>query len=320
VHQADQTWLIYLVMVLYGLSYGVLGPAQSALLTNIVPTDLLGDANGVLELGQGLLRLLGPLAGAGLFIIVGPHRIALIDAATFLVAAASLVFVRVNEAAPQPRRQRWTHELAAGMRYIVKQVALRQALVAGVIAATVFGFGETLMYALTSQGLHRPPAFVGVLVAVQGAGAILGALTAAPLGRRVGEGWTMGIAFALMAGGALTALPARLPLVVAAFALFGISLPWVMVSLMTLAQRVTPSELQGRVFAAGEMWVTTPQALSIALGAALISVVGYRVLLGIMAVVLAIAAGYLLTRRAQRPTAMPQAPEAHASQSQASSE
>ena len=312
VHHADQTWLIYLVMGLYGLSYGVLGPAQSALLTHLVPTDLLGEANGVLELGQALLRLLGPLAGAGLFILIGPHRIALIDAATFWVAAAALGFVRVHETTPEPHAQRWTHELVAGMRYIVRHVTLRQAIVAGAIAATVFGFGETLMYALTANGLHRPPAFVGVLVAVQGAGAILGAVTAAPLGRRVGEGWTMGIAFALMVGGALAALPARLPLVVAAFALFGVSLPWVMVSLMTLAQRVTPAELQGRVFAAGDMWITTPQAVSIALGAGLITLVGYRTLLAIMAGVLAIAAGYLLTRREQRPTSIVQAPTAHA--------
>ena len=122
-------------------------------------------------------------------------------------------------------------------------------------------------------------------------------MTAAPLDRRVGEGWTMGIALALMAGSAVMALPARLPLVVAAFALFGATVPWVMVSLTTLAQRVTPPHLQGRVFAAAEMWITTPQALSIALAAGLITVTGYRVLLGVMAVVLTSAAGYLFTRR-----------------------
>ena len=60
-----QVWLIDVVMFAYGLSYGLIGPAQSALLTVMIPADLLPDANAALRTAKALVRLLGPLAGAG---------------------------------------------------------------------------------------------------------------------------------------------------------------------------------------------------------------------------------------------------------------
>ena len=50
-------------MFAYGLSSIVLGPAQSALLTVMVPADLLPDANGALRTAQESLRLIGPWSG-----------------------------------------------------------------------------------------------------------------------------------------------------------------------------------------------------------------------------------------------------------------
>ena len=54
------------------------------------------------------------------------------------------------------------------------------------------------------------------------------------------------------------------------------------------------------MYAAVEFLITTPQTISIALGAALVTVAGYRTLLLAMAVVIALAAGYLLSRPEQR--------------------
>jgi hypothetical protein len=67
----------------------------------------------------------------------------------------------------------------------------------------------------------------------------------------------------------------------------------VIVSLTTLVQRSTPSELQGRAYAAADALITTPQTISIAVGAALVGVVGYQVLLVAMAACNALAGAYL---------------------------
>ena len=184
-----QVWLIDAVMFGYGLSYGVLGPAQSALLTVMVPADLLPDANGALRTAQEVLRLIGPLAGAGLFVAVGAHVIAIIDAATFAFPVISLLLLRVREPAPQPPAGRWARQLAAGVRHVWCTVELRHVIVAGAVTTTVFGFAETINYAIASNGLHRPAAFVGVLAALSKAQAPSRAASAPP---RWSAGWARG--------------------------------------------------------------------------------------------------------------------------------
>jgi hypothetical protein len=96
-------------------------------------------------------------------------------------------------------------------------------------------------------------------------------------------------------------MPPVLPSVLAGVVLFGVSIPWLVVGFTTLLQRLTPPGLQGRVYAAADTLVTTPQTVSIAVGAALIGVTGYRPLLAALAAVVTLAAVYLLTRPEQRP-------------------
>ena len=160
----------------------------------------------------------------------------------------------------------------------------------------VFGFAETVTFAIAGDGLHRPAAFVGIMVAVQGIGALAGGLTAARLIRRHGELRVMALGLLLAAAGFVLELPPILATVLGGEILVGAGLPWLVVALISLAQRLTPADVQGRVFAAAETLITTPQTIAIALGAALIGATGYRPLLIAMALGVTLAASYLLTR------------------------
>jgi predicted MFS family arabinose efflux permease len=202
-------------------------------------------------------------------------------------------------------QNRWRRELIAGIRHVFGTVQLRQVVIAGAISTTVFGFAETITYAVAGSGLHQRPAFVGVLVAVQGIGAVVGGPTAAMLVRRLGEGRLVAIGLLVAAAGATLEMPPTLTPVIAGFILFGMAIPWIVVALISLTQRLTPNDLQGRAYAAVDTLITTPQTMSIALGAGLIAVAGYRALLIAMAGTMSIAAAYLLTRgdQRQRPSA-----------------
>lgn len=296
VRSAHQIWLIYLVMVLYGLTYALLGVAQSALLEEIAPAELLADANAFLRTAQEMLRLVGPLVGSGLFLLAGGHVVALLDALTFLVPVGCLFAVRHVEPLPQTWQRHWWAEMLAGIRFVARSGPLRQIVLATGCALFVFGFNETTLFAIAGQGLHRPPAFVGVLIAVQGAGGVLAGPPAAPLIRRWGEARLVGTGLLAAAAGAALEMSPLLPAVVAGLLLIGMSLPWIVVGLFTQAQRTAPSAVQGRVFAAAFTLVSVPQAVSIAVGAALIGVLPYPLLLGTTAVVIALSAVYLLSR------------------------
>jgi len=297
VHGRGQVWIIYAVMFGYGAANGLLGAAQTALLTDLVPGDLLGEANAALQMLSQGLRLISPLLGAGLLAWVGARPVILLDAGTFGVAAVSVLALRLRE--PRPRRApvRWRGEFSAGMRHVARTPALRRPLVACLIAVTVFGFFETVPFAVVGQGLHRSPAFLGVLNSLQGAGALVGGALAALVMRRTSERALMAGGLAACAAAALLLLTGSLPLVLAGMAAIGLCIVWINVGAVTLIQRRTPGPLIGRVDAALEFAIVVPQAASIALGAALIAAVNYRILLIAMAAVIGLAAGYLATGR-----------------------
>jgi MFS family permease len=299
VHGRGQVWLIYIVMFGYGVANSLITSAQTALLPELVPGELLGQANSALQVASQGLRVVTPLLGAGLLAWVGATPVILLDAGTFVVATLTVLALRLRE----PRRPRtaahWRAEFSAGIRYAVATPALRRPMVACLIAVSVLGFFETVPFAVVGQGLHRRPEFLGVLVSLQGVGALAGGVLAAPVMRRTSERALIAGGLAMCAAGSLLLITASLPLVLVAGAALGVCLVWVNVGAVTLIQRRTPGALLGRVDAALEFTIVVPQAASIALGAALIAVVNYRILLLAMAAVIAFSAGYLARRPEQ---------------------
>lgn len=308
VHGRGQVWLIYAVALLYGVAGLIFGSAQSALLTVLLPEELLGDANAASQTLRQGMRLVAPLAGAALYSAFSGGSVAMIDAATFAVAAFCLWRLRTAEPAPAPHTARFRQEVSAGLRHIRRTPPLRQIIISVALALLVIGFAETLLFAVIDQGLHRPPSFFGVLGAAQGVGAIAGGLTAGAALRRLGDGRLVGIGLALFGVGDGLLVIASLPAVLAGVAVAGVGLSWAVVGYATAIQRRSPAELQGRVASAGDLLAGTPQTLSIAAGAALSTLFDYRLLLLLMTAVILACAAYLLTRHTfRRPIGEPDA-------------
>jgi len=299
VHGRGQVWLIWLVMFLYGTVYAFLSSAQSALLVTMLEEDQLVDANGFLQTAREGLRLIGPVTGAGLFAAFGGATVAVMDSATFLIAAAALAFVHLREDKPVPQEQHWFAEVTAGATHLWRTVVLRQFVIAVAIACLVFGMFESISFAVVSQGLHRPPTFLGVVIAMQGVGAVVGGVLSARLIRRFGEGPVAGFGLLAAAVGSVLFMIGDLPAVFVGVVVLGASLPPIIVAFITLMQRRTPMELQGRVSSAADTLTSVPQTASIAVGAILVSIVNFRYLLLALAFVVLLSAVYLLTRREQ---------------------
>lgn len=272
----------------------MLAAGQSALLQTLLAPDLLPAANAALQTVREALRLIAPLAGAGLYALAGGAAVALLDAATFIAATAALLALKLRE--PKPARDPEPRALAAGLHHVRMQGELRRMVASCALCMLVIGFSETLLFELP-DALGKPDAFVGILMAVQGVGAIAGALTAAHALERHGELRAAGFGMTIFALGCVLMADAHIAVVLAGKALFGFGLPWIVVAMLTLLQRSTPSQLQGRAFAASELALAAPQTLSIALGAALVALVDYRAVLLLQALAVGAAGLYLLTRR-----------------------
>jgi MFS family permease len=297
VHGRGDIWLLYAVTALYGLGGDIFGSARTAMMKAMLPDELLADANGVFQSVREGLRLVAPLAGAGIYAAFGGPVVALVDAGTFLASAATLVALRFREPPAAPREHRFLRELSAGLTHIVRTPVLRQLSVGVGAALLAIGFDETLIFAVNSQSLHRSPSFIGVLMSFQGAGAVVGGLTAAPFLKRVGDVRLAGIGMFVFGAADGFLLVPHVGAIAGAAAGAGVGLVWAVVAIATAYQRRSPDHLQGRVSAAANMLFSVPQTISIALGAALITVIDYRVEIVIMTAAVLLAATYLLTRR-----------------------
>ncbi|MDQ2836139.1 MAG: MFS transporter [Actinomycetota bacterium] len=299
VHSPGEVWLIDIVMFGYGVSVSIVGSAQTALTKSIVAEDLLGEANALLQTcGQGS-RLITPLICAGLFTAFGAGPIIVADCATFLISTVALLGVRVAETKPVPSTEHWRRDVTAGVRHIYRTVPLRQVAFASTLALIAFGMTETVSFSVVTVGLHRPATFLGILLSGQGAGAILAAVLAPRLMRALTEGLLVTLGLAAAGASFLLQITANVGVVLAAYVLAGMSVSWLLVGISTLLQRRTPLELAGRANAALSFLLTTPQTIAIAVGAALVAIVDYRLILLAIGLLLALAAAYLVSRPEQ---------------------
>jgi MFS family permease len=294
VRDASDVWIIYAVAFCYGISFVVLPAGLNGLLKELMPEQLLVDANSSIQTTKEGFRLIGPLAGAGLFAGLGGGAVAVLDAVSFVVAALVIASIRVAENRPERIEQHWRAEMTEGMRHLVREPILRHTLIAFGLTIAVIGFSESAIYAITDF-FDKPVEFVGVIVTVQGVGAILGGVTTGQWVKRIGEPATIAVALSAMAVGmALVAISEWLWLVLVATVFIGYSLPMLIIAFTTLMQIRTPDRLMGRVSTAVEVVMGTPQALSIALGALLVTLLDFHIIFAIMAVAVGTSVCYLL--------------------------
>lgn len=311
VSSAAELWLIYAVAFGYGVLGGVTGAAQSGLLKDLLPDEDVATANAALSTIDQGLRILSPLVGAGIYAAVGGGALSLLAASTFLVAAGALLTVRVDESDPHEHpRESFRREFTAGFRHVRATPLLRQLVVAVVVAFAVTGAYDSITFAVVDSGLGREPAFFGVLMSLQGGGSVLGGLSAVLLLRRLGEARTVGVALVTIAVGSAGLAVSSLLVVAPAVVLVGAAIPWLIIGFVTARQRYTPARLQGRVAAVTVLAMNGPQSVSIAVGAALVDVVDYRVLIAVTASVILLSGLWPLLRPVPAPAALREPHEA----------
>lgn len=304
VHSSADVWLIYVVMTGYGLHLVLTDPAENALFAQMLPEQLRQRLNGW-QLGlRESGRLVAPLLGAALFAAVGGGAVALIDSATFVVAACAIASLRVEDTPPVRAVERHLGaELSAGFAYLWRRRDLRELLLAGIAGMGISGVLVAAQYSLV-EAVGKPPAFLGVFSALLGAGSVAASLLSSSVLRRFGERRLAVLGLADFAGGTLLYATGWLPTALLGSLVLGFALPWLFLAVLALTQRETPMQLQGRASAAVTFALFGPQAPLQALGAFAITQLSYRQLYLIAAVMTAATAVWLARRSPHLPEAV----------------
>lgn len=250
-----EMWHIYTVVAAGGALGAFQGPAHGATTSLLVPKEQFARAIGLVQFGQAGVRIAAPVAAAALMGAIGFRGILLIDFATFLFAAGTLLLVAIPSPARAPDRGKkppiW-REAAYGWRYLLERRGL-----AGLVAV----FAVINLAMAIAQGVYQPMVLstasrtaLGTISSIGGLGMLAGSLLLGVWGgpRRKIHG-VLGAAGLAGLFHVLFGIRAAEP--VWAAALFGIlfTAPFVTGSVTAVMMRKVAPEVQGRVFATIQM-------------------------------------------------------------------
>jgi Na+/melibiose symporter-like transporter len=302
VHHSGQMWIVYLVLTWEGCVQQFFAPAEQAALPLLAGDEHLLTANALGSQNRDLSRLVGSAIGGILAAASGMAAIALVDLASFAVAAALIAGValparaaRATEAGASLRGR--IRELGAewneGLRLATRQRVLRTLLLFLLITCIGEGIMGTLFAPFVRSVLHGSGSAYGLIVAVQAIGGIAGGLLAASAGDRLDPAKALGLA--AMAFGACDLCMFLYPLIWSAvwpagvfIAMAGVPGAFVIASAMTLLQRNASEAHRGRVFGA----LGTAEGVAVVAGIAAAGVLGKTI--GIQPLLVAQGAGYVL--------------------------
>lgn len=265
-----ELWHVYLAVGLSAVFNAFQWPAFLAAMTLLVPKGKLGRANGMLTLNRAAAEILSPLAAGALILTLELSGILLIDFATFLFAAATLILTRFPSPktssihAASPSRSVWKESMD-GLKYI----AVRKGLLGLVVFTSVVFFFWGMVGALIVPMIlgFTTEDVLGFILSIAGLGMFSGGLVMSAWGgpdRKIfgiiGPEMFSGLCFILIG---LRPLPWMVA--VGAF-LAHMTIAVVEGSNQAIWQIKVPPEIQGRVFGAEQMITrsTTPLAFLLA--------------------------------------------------------
>ena len=248
-----ETWLIYIILGFSSAFATFQRPAYSAAISQLVPKEDLGRANGLVRTAQAVAQLFAPLLAGILLAFVPITTIFLIDLATFAFAVVTLLVVRfpgyaktVDEA--PGAKTSWSREIAQGWTYI----AARGGLVSLMVFFAVLNFSGGLASALVQPLIlsFTSASVLGTVLTVGGMGLLVGSIVMSVWGgpkRRVNG--IFGFMPLAGLGIFLVGLQPSVPMVTAALFLAFFTLPFIEGCTTAIVQSKVDPRVQGRVFA-----------------------------------------------------------------------
>ena len=283
---AGSRWLVFGVAFAVGTLSVFFDSGFQTLMPAVIDEDMLIDANARLAVARMVTFSVGPLVGGVIIAFSGGFALAfLLNAATFLVSALLLAFLRIVHERDVTRREPFAESLRDGLRHLFGDRRLRWATLGGTFTNLVFQPLEALLVLFVVTEVLGLPADtigdltdvgtkIGMFYALNAAIGAVGVALAPRASTKLPLGTMYVVGLFSVGGGflALAAMGSFWAVIPAGFTFAGMA--WVNVALTTMRQRLTPPELLGRVIAASRTlaWVGLP--LGAAIGGFLAGLVG----------------------------------------------
>lgn len=247
---------LLVIVFLYGTAAVVNMAATMSFLPRLVPRDRLQPAHARIDGADAAGSMAGPAIGGVLVSTVGAPLAVLIDSLTYLYSAITLRRIDIDE--PPPRTgvtvRGLLGDIVEGVRWAYGRSGLRTLAIAthgwfvgNAVVGVVLAPYAFLVLDLSAYQF-------GLVGAVGGAGAVLGATITTAVGRRLGTGRTIILCHSIITCGVVAMVLAGEPassaaaiaLLMLGQGLYGLAMGMSNSHEMSYRQLVTPDELQAR--------------------------------------------------------------------------
>lgn len=246
-----ELWQLCAMSAFFGAVRAFFYPAYTALIPELVPTEMLPSANSLRNISLQVAQIVGPGIGAGVIVLGGTSLAFALDALSFVISAACLAALPQAEAIflRASKRTGAFHDAREGIRTVLHSPWLWITLVvASVISIFLDGPTEAALPLLVKQRFGTQVGLYALLTALSAFGSISAALWLGHFKRLRRRGlltygaWLVASLMLLVVGLPLSVVGVSLAFFVQGAALASLGLTW-----MNSLQEFVPSDQLGRV-------------------------------------------------------------------------
>ena len=177
-------WHVIALVAVYGAGGALFVPSFTGIVRDVVPRELLLEANSLDQFVRPLcVRLIGPAVGGVLIAFAGTGTAFLADAGSFAFSATAFLLMRTRSLPVSSTRRSMARDIAEGISYVRSHTWLWTTLGALTLSLLFFlGPVYVLMPYVVKNSLHGGAEGLGLVFAAGGVGAVAAALFRGHLG------------------------------------------------------------------------------------------------------------------------------------------
>lgn len=244
-------WTLLALTFMLAVGGAITGPAWNAAIPDLVPKEKLESAIALGGVGYNAARGVGSALGGLAVARLGPGPVFILNAISFVGVLLVFFFWKPAKKKPSKHpRERMVGAVRAGFRFVRHSPALKAVL----MRSGSYGACTSAMWALlpliAKKELHLDSMGYGVLLAIFGAGTLLGAAILPRLRSAISLDQVTGFGKLLFAGSLLGIVYAQ-NLVTASLFMIGAGVSWIVVNSMFSmgAQKASPAWVRARALA-----------------------------------------------------------------------
>jgi predicted MFS family arabinose efflux permease len=231
-----------------GCGVAFFNPTWHAIVPSLVPASLVPGAVSLNSASGGIATALGPAIGGLMLATVGAGFSFGVAAVGYLAVLVAIATTRTEEL--DQEKGSMVVAIATGIRYLRFSRDYLWLLLLG----SLFGFASASLRAmlpnLTSDVLGGGSAMYGILLGLFGAGAMVGGLTRSQASGRIGPGFLPFCIAAFGVAGVAVGLSRWVPVTAVIITIAGVVWTWILATLNSTYQVLTPDWVRGRTMGA----------------------------------------------------------------------